>query len=118
MANRHRKRRRAVSEARSTSAPALGSASTTVSPSEPKESRIQKARLRARSAKTAIGALTVLVFGVAFVGAKIHAPGHAKGKAKQLGAPASFKRAVKRSIAQGGQIAPAVQPSPVGTATS
>jgi hypothetical protein len=82
------------------------------------DSRIKQARERARAAKAAIGAITVLVFGVAFVGAKIHAPGHAKGKAKPLGAPHAFEKAVKRSIAQGGQIAPAVQPPPVGTATS
>jgi hypothetical protein len=81
-------------------------------------SRIERARQRARTAKTAIGALTVLIFGVAFVGAKIHAPGHSRGKATPLGAPASFEQAVRRSVAQGGQIAPAVQPPPVGTATS
>jgi hypothetical protein len=84
----------------------------------PRDSRIERARNRARTAKTAIGALTVLVFGVAFVGAKMHAPGHTKGKAKPLGAPSSFERAVRRSVAQGGQIAPAVQPPPVATATS
>jgi hypothetical protein len=84
----------------------------------PRESRIEQARTRARAAKTAIGALAVLVFGTAFVGAKIHAPGHAKGKAKPLGAPSSFERAVRRSVAQGGQIAPAVQPPPVATQTS
>ena len=83
-----------------------------------RDSRIARARGRARTAKTAIGAVTVLVFGVAFVGAKIHAPGHAKGKAKPLGAPSSFERAVRRSVAQGGQIAPAIQPPPVATATS
>lgn len=82
------------------------------------QSRIQRARARARGAKAAIGAVSLLVFGVAFVGAKVHAPGHAKGKAKPLDAPASFKRAVKRSVAQGGQIAPAVQPPPVATSTS
>lgn len=62
--------------------------------------------------------MAVLVFGVAFVGARIHAPGHAKGKAKPLGAPSSFERAVKHSVAQGGQIAPAVQPPPVASSTS
>ena len=82
------------------------------------DSRIEKARARARGAKVVIGAATLLVFGVAFVGAKSHAPGHAKGKAKALAAPKSFERAVKRSIAQGGQIAPAVQPPPVSSATS
>jgi hypothetical protein len=82
------------------------------------DSRIERARARARSAKVVIGAGTLLVFGVAFVGAKIHAPGHAKGKATPLDAPASFKRAVRRSVAQGGQIAPAVQPPPVATSTS
>jgi hypothetical protein len=82
------------------------------------DSRIERARERARAAKTAIGAVGLLVFGVAFVGARLHAPGHAKGTAKPLGAPSSFERAVRRSIAQGGQIAPAVQPPPVGTATS
>lgn len=82
------------------------------------DSRIDRARARARAAKLVIGAGTLLVFGVAFVGAKIHAPGHAKGKAQPLDAPKSFKRAVHRSIAQGGQIAPAVQPPPVATATS
>ena len=82
------------------------------------ESRIARARQRARNAKTMIGALTVLVFGAAFVGAKAHAPGHTKGKAKSLAAPSSFKRAVHRSVAQGGQIAPAVQAPPVATSTS
>jgi hypothetical protein len=82
------------------------------------DSRILEARERARAAKTAIGALTALVFGVAFVGAKVHAPGHAKGRATPLGAPHSFERAVRRSVAQGGQIAPAVQPPPVATQTS
>ena len=83
-----------------------------------RDSRIERARQRARTAKTAIGAVALLVFGVAFVGAKVHAPGHTKGKAKPLDAPKSFKQAVKRSIAQGGVIAPAVQPPPVGTSTS
>lgn len=82
------------------------------------ESRVARAQSRARGAKAAIGALSLLVFGVAFVGAKVHAPGHAKGKAKPLDAPAAFKRAVRRSVAQGGQIAPAVQPPPVATSTS
>ena len=81
-------------------------------------SRIQRARQRARAAKVGIGALTALVFGVAFVGAKNHAPGHTKGKATPLGAPSSFERAVRRSVIQGGQIAPAVQPPPVATSTS
>jgi hypothetical protein len=81
-------------------------------------SRIERARQRARAAKVAIGALTALVFGVAFVGAKSHAPGHTKGKATPLGAPSSFERAVRHSVAQGGQIAPAVQPPPVATSTS
>ena len=81
-------------------------------------SRIERARQRARTAKTAMGALTVLVFGAAFVGAKVHAPGHTKGKATPLGAPSSFHRAVQRSIAQGGQLAPPVQPPPVASSTS
>jgi hypothetical protein len=83
-----------------------------------KESRIARARARARAAKTVIGTLTVLVFGAAFVGAKAHAPGHQKGKAKSLAAPSSFKRAVRNSVAQGGQIAPAVQAPPVASSTS
>jgi hypothetical protein len=81
-------------------------------------SRIERARQRARAAKVGVGALTALVFGVAFVGAKSHAPGHTKGKATPLGAPSSFERAVRRSVIQGGQIAPAVQPPPVATSTS
>lgn len=81
-------------------------------------SRIELARARARGAKRAIGLLAAVVFGVAFVGAKLHAPGHAKGKAKSLGAPSSFERAVKHSVAQGGQIAPAVQPPPVSSSSS
>jgi len=83
-----------------------------------RSSRIELARARARRAKTAIGVLTAVVFGVAFVGAKAHAPGHAKGKAQPLGAPSSFERAVRHSVAQGGQIAPAVQPPPVASSTS
>jgi hypothetical protein len=82
------------------------------------ESRLKKARARARGAKAVIASGTLLVFGVAFVGAKLHAPGHARGKAKALAAPKSFERAVKRSVAAGGQIAPAIQPPPVSTATS
>jgi hypothetical protein len=83
-----------------------------------KESRIERARVRARGAKAVIGAGAVLVFGVAFVGAKAHAPGHTKGKAKALGAPNAFARAVKNSIANGGVVAPAVQPPPIATSTS
>jgi hypothetical protein len=82
------------------------------------QSRIEKARRRARAAKVGLGALTALVFGVAFVGAKTHAPGHTKGKATPLGAPSSFERAVKKSVLQGGTIAPPAQPPPVSSATS
>lgn len=82
------------------------------------DSRIERARARARGAKAVIASGTLLVFGVAFVGAKIHAPGHAKGTEKPLDAPKSFKRAVKQSVARGGVIAPAVQPPPVATSTS
>lgn len=82
------------------------------------QSRIERARARARGAKAVIATGTLLIFGVAFVGAKVNAPGHSKGKATPLGAPKSFKRAVKESIAQGGQIQPAIQPPPVSTATS
>ena len=39
-----------------------------------------------------LGALTALVFGVAFVGAKSHAPGHTKHRAKPLAAPSAFER--------------------------
>lgn len=84
----------------------------------PRDTRIERARARASKAKRAIGVLTAAVFGVAFVGAKAHAPGHVKGKAEPLGAPSSFERAVQRSVAQGGQIAPAVQPPPVASSTS
>ena len=96
----------------------LSSAVGTLPPAMSKQSRIKLARARARGAKQAIGVLAAVVFGVAFVGAKVHAPGHAKGKAKSLGAPSSFERAVRRSVAQGGQIAPAVQPPPVSSSTS
>lgn len=82
------------------------------------DSRIERARRRARAAKISLGALTALVFGVAFVGAKTHAPGHSKGQAKPLGAPSSFERAVRRSALQGGQIAPPAQPPAVSSATS
>jgi hypothetical protein len=82
------------------------------------QSRIDRARARARSAKALIASGTLLVFGVAFVGAKSDAPGHTKGKPKALAAPKSFERAVRQSVAEGGQIAPAVQPPPVATATS
>ena len=83
-----------------------------------KASRIQQAHAQARTAKAVIASGTLLVFGVAFIGARIHAPGPAKGKGKALGAPKSFERAVKRSVADGGVIAPAVQPPPVATSTS
>ena len=82
------------------------------------DSRIERARRRARTAKAWLGALTALVFGVAFVGAKTHAPGHAKGKATPLGAPSSFERAVRQSALQGGQVAPPAQPPVVSSATS
>jgi len=82
------------------------------------ESRIERARSRARSGKVAFGALTALVFGAAFVGAKTHAPGHTKHKAQPLGAPPAFEAAVRRSALQGGQIAPPVQPPSVVTSTS
>ena len=81
-------------------------------------SRIERARARARGAKLALGALTTLVFGVAFVGAKTHAPGHTKHPARPLGAPASFQLAIRRAALQGGQVAPPVQPPAVVTQTS
>ena len=81
-------------------------------------SRIEVARTRARRAKAAIASGTLLVLGVGFVGAKIHAPGHAKKKAQPLDAPKSFKRAVKKSIAEGGVLQPAIQPPSVVTSTS
>lgn len=86
-------------------------------------SRVERARQRARSAKVGLGALAALVFGVAFVGAKTHAPGHSKGKATPLGAPSSFKRAIRAhsgSSLQSGQIAPAppAQPPAASSSTS
>ena len=81
-------------------------------------SRIEQARARARGAKLAVGALATVAFGAAFVGAKAHAPGHAKHRARPLAAPASFERAVRRSALGGGEIAPPVQPPPVVTSTS
>jgi hypothetical protein len=84
-------------------------------------SRIERARQRAHTAKVGLGALAALVFGVAFVGAKTHAPGHAKGKATPLGAPASFEKAVRTNSGnslQSGQIAPPAQPPVVSSATS
>jgi hypothetical protein len=83
-----------------------------------KDSRIERARRRARGAKVSLGALTALVFGVAFVGAKTHAPGHAKGKATPLGAPSSFRRAIRSNSLQSGQIAPPAQPPAVSSSTS
>ena len=96
----------------------LSSPVGTLPPAMTGQPRIELARARAHGAKKAIGVLTAVVFGVAFVGAKVHAPGHAKGKGKALGAPASFERAVRRSVTQGGQIAPAVQPPAVASSTS
>jgi hypothetical protein len=81
-------------------------------------SRIERARARARGAKVAVGALTALVFGVAFVGARMHAPGHVRHRSQPLAAPRSFESAVRRSVLQGGQIAPPVQPPPVATSSS
>ncbi len=81
-------------------------------------SRIERARTRARGAKLALGALATVVFGAAFVGARATAPGHAKGKATPLSAPASFEQAVRRSALEAGAIAPPVQPPSVVTSTS
>lgn len=83
-------------------------------------SRIERARRRARNAKVGLGALTALVFGVAFVGAKTHAPGHTKRKATPLGAPSSFERALRSNSLQSGQLAPAppAQPPAVSSSTS
>jgi hypothetical protein len=83
-----------------------------------RQSRIERARARARGAKFALGALTTLVFGVAFVGAKSHAPGHTKHRAQPLSAPTAFEAAVRGSALQSGQIAPPVQPPTVVTSTS
>jgi hypothetical protein len=80
--------------------------------------RIEAARARARGAKLALGAVATVVLGVAFVGAKAHAAGHAKGRARALSAPRSFELAVRRSILAGGIVAPPVQPPPVVTSTS
>lgn len=81
-------------------------------------SRIDSARARARGAKFALGALATLVLGGGFVGAKAHAAGHTKHRAKPLGAPHAFELAVRRSVLAGGTIAPPVQPPPVVTSTS
>jgi len=81
-------------------------------------SRIEAARARARGAKLGLGALATLVLGVAFVGAKAHAAGHTKHRARPLAAPQSFERAVRESVLAGGRIAPPVQPPPVVTSTS
>ena len=81
-------------------------------------SRIERARARARGAKVAIGAVSALVFGAAFIGSKAYAPGHTKSRARPLAAPASFERAVRLSVLAGGQIAPPVQPPAVVTSTS
>jgi len=81
-------------------------------------SRIERARRRARAAKAGFGALTALVFGVAFVGAKVHAPGQAKQKAKPLGVPSSLRRAAGQGSLRGGQIAPAVQPPSASSSSS
>jgi hypothetical protein len=83
-----------------------------------RESRIERARQRSRAAKLWLGAVTALVFGVAFVGAKTHAPGHAKGKATPLGAPSAFEHAVRRSALRSGQIAPPAQPPVASSSTS
>jgi hypothetical protein len=82
------------------------------------QSRIERARVRARGAKLALGGLTALVFGLAFVGAKGHAAGHVKHRARPLGAPSAFEQAVRQSALQAGQIAPPVQPPSVVTSTS
>jgi len=82
------------------------------------QSRIEAARARARGAKLALGAVATVVLGVAFVGAKAHAAGHTKHRAKPLAAPSAFERAVRRSVLAGGVIAPPVQPPPVVTSTS
>jgi hypothetical protein len=81
-------------------------------------SRIARARARARGAKLAIGVVGAVAFGVAFVGSKAYAPGHTKQRARPLGAPPSFERAVRLSVLAGGQIAPPVQPPAVVTSTS
>ena len=88
------------------------------SPGPGQRSRIEQARARARGAKLAVGALATLVFGAAFIGAKAHAPGHTKHRARPLGAPAAFEQAVRQSALGGGQIAPPVQPPPVVTSSS
>lgn len=62
--------------------------------------------------------VATLVLGIAFVGAKAHAAGHTKHRARALAAPSSFELAVRRSVVAGGVIAPPVQPPPVVTSTS
>ena len=75
-------------------------------------SRIEQARRSARRAKLAVGALVALSFGVGYVGAKSHAPGHAKRRLRPLAAPTSFARAVRQAALSGGEIAPPQQPPP------
>jgi hypothetical protein len=81
-------------------------------------SRIERARARARGAKLAVGVVAAVSFGVAFVGSKQHAPGHAKHRARPLAAPRSFDAAVRRSALAAGRIAPPVQPPVVVASTS
>lgn len=80
--------------------------------------RIEAAQARARGAKLALGTAAALALGMAFVGARAHAAGHTKHKARALAAPGSFERAVRRSVLAGGSIAPPEQPPPVVTSTS
>jgi hypothetical protein len=58
------------------------------------------------------------MFGLAFAGARLHAPGHVKHRARALAAPKSFERAVRLSALAAGQIAPPVEPPAVVTSTS
>lgn len=83
-----------------------------------RDSRIERARARARAAKLLLGLLGAAAFGVAFVGAKTHAPGHVRHRARPLAAPNAFERAVRLSALEAGQIAPPVQPPTVVTSTS
>jgi hypothetical protein len=81
-------------------------------------SRLAVARDRARRAKLLLGSLAALAFGVGYVGAKTHAPSHAKGRLRPLSAPSSFEQAVRQSALSAGSIAPPQQPPAVVSSVS
>jgi hypothetical protein len=81
-------------------------------------SRVARARLGARRAKTALLLGGIAAFVASIPLARLTYAGHPKRHSRSLDAPQSFRRSVRRDLLSAGILAPAQAPPDAVTATS